>query len=150
MSVAVIIIRQPPETAGHCIRAQKRDYCCLAVPGGEAAALGPVGSGRPEARKDDRKPEKWEGNVGGAKRAMQVLLDGRCNRVWLKGAASNNGSRWKSGRGCMVKVSLVRRLVRRARQMWATRSNAVIFGNIYENRLRGVASDPEAPFQRAG
>ena len=46
----------------------------------------------------------------------------------------------------MVKVNLVRRLVRRARQTWATRSNAVIFGNIYENKLWGVGSDPEAPF----
>jgi SAM-dependent methyltransferase len=46
----------------------------------------------------------------------------------------------------MVKVNLVRRLVRRTRQMWATRSNAVIFGNIYENRLWGVGSDPEVPF----
>ena len=30
--------------------------------------------------------------------------------------------------------------------MWATRSNAAIFGNIYENRLWGVGSDPEIPF----
>ena len=46
----------------------------------------------------------------------------------------------------MVKVNLVRRLVRRARQTWATRSNAVIFENIYENRLWGVGSDQETPF----
>ena len=46
----------------------------------------------------------------------------------------------------MVKVNLARRLVRRARRMWATRSNAVIFRNIYENRLWGVGSDPEVPF----
>ena len=52
-----------------------------------------------------------------------------------KGAASNNRSRWKSGLDCMDKVNLVRRLVRRARQMSATRSNAVMLGNIYENRL---------------
>jgi hypothetical protein len=66
--------------------------------------------------------------------------------VWSKGAALIDGSRWKSGRDCMVKVNFVRRLVRRARQMWATRSNAVIFGNIYKNRLWGVGSDPEVPF----
>jgi hypothetical protein len=46
----------------------------------------------------------------------------------------------------MAKVSLVRRVVWRARQMWATRSNAAIFGNIYENRLWGVGSDRDAPF----
>jgi hypothetical protein len=46
----------------------------------------------------------------------------------------------------VVKVSLIRRLVRCAVQIWATRSNAVIFGNIYENRLLGVGSDPEIPF----
>lgn len=66
--------------------------------------------------------------------------------MWPKGAAPNNGSRWKSERDCMVKVSSVRRLVRRGRQMWAARSNAAIFGNIYENRLWGVGSDPEVPF----
>jgi Methyltransferase domain len=46
----------------------------------------------------------------------------------------------------VVKVNLVRRLVRRARQTWATRSNAAIFGNIYENRLWGVSSDREVHF----
>jgi Methyltransferase domain len=46
----------------------------------------------------------------------------------------------------VVKVNLLRRLVRRARRMWATRSNAVIFGNIYENRLWGVGIDPKVPF----
>jgi Methyltransferase domain len=46
----------------------------------------------------------------------------------------------------MGKVNLLRLLVRRARQTWATRSNAVVFGNIYENRLWGVGSDPDVPF----
>jgi hypothetical protein len=45
-----------------------------------------------------------------------------------------------------VKINLVRRLVRRAYQRWTARSNAVIFGNIYENRLWGVGYDPEIPF----
>jgi Methyltransferase domain len=46
----------------------------------------------------------------------------------------------------VVKVSLMRRLVRRARRMWATRSNAAVFENIYENKLWGVGSDPDIPF----
>jgi hypothetical protein len=46
----------------------------------------------------------------------------------------------------MAEVSLAKRLVRRARRMWATRSNAAIFGNIYENRLWGFGPDPEVPF----
>jgi hypothetical protein len=113
--------------------------------------LGPSGVGddqKPE--KTTRSPEKWAGNVGAANEQCKFLLDGGCNRVRSKGAASNNRSRWKSGRDCMGKVNLVKRLVRRARQMWATRSNAVIFGNIYENRLWGVGSGPKVSFQRAG
>ena len=93
---------------------------------------------RPEARKVGKERAR-------AKRAMQIFVM-RMQSFVMKCAALNDGSRWKSGRDCMVKVNLVRRLVRRARQTWATRSNAVIFGNIYENRLWGVGSDPEVPF----
>jgi hypothetical protein len=46
----------------------------------------------------------------------------------------------------MVKDSIPRRLVRRARRLWGTRSNAVIFGSIYEKRLWGVGADPSVPF----
>jgi hypothetical protein len=46
----------------------------------------------------------------------------------------------------MVKDSIPRRLVRRVLRMRATRSNAAIFGNIYEKRLWGVGADPSVPF----
>ena len=46
----------------------------------------------------------------------------------------------------MVKISMPERLIRRLWQVWATRSNAAIFANIYQNRLWGVGRDAVIPF----
>ena len=46
----------------------------------------------------------------------------------------------------MVKISTCRAIDQTCAPGWATRSNAAIFANIYQNRLSEVGSDPEVPF----
>jgi hypothetical protein len=71
MLVAAIIIRQPPALA-YAPRSVLN--LMLGGPRHGRHGLGPSGLRRAEARKDDHKPEKWVGNVRGAKRAMQVFV----------------------------------------------------------------------------
>jgi hypothetical protein len=40
----------------------------------------------------------------------------------------------------------IRRSARPLKRMWLTRSNAIIFDQVYKNKLWGVGSDPNAPF----
>jgi hypothetical protein len=85
---------------------------------------------------DEQKPEMREPNE-------QYKFCGGCK---VERRSVERRFTLESERDCMVKVNLLERLVRRARQKWTTRSNAAIFGNIYENRLWGVGSNQKVPF----
>jgi hypothetical protein len=66
MSVAAIIIRQPPALAY-----APRSVLNLMLGGPRRARHG-LGTSR--SPKDDQKPEKWVRNVRGTKRAMQIFV----------------------------------------------------------------------------
>jgi hypothetical protein len=75
MWVAAIIIRQAPALAY-----APRSVLNLMLGGPRRArhGLGPSGVGTSRSPKDDQKPEKWVGNVRGAKRAMQIFVRQLC------------------------------------------------------------------------
>jgi hypothetical protein len=71
MSVAAIMIRQPPALAY-----APRSVFNLMLGGPRRArhGLAPSGVGTSRSPEDDQKPEKWVRNVRGAKRAIQIFV----------------------------------------------------------------------------